>query len=296
METKTLPALSVTSAVPPSVAIYAPGLLGGSIALALRSKSPSTRIAVWARRPEALGEIRARGLADLTTSDPAEAAEAADLSVLCCPVGHMAHLATALLPGLRPNALVTDVGSVKAPVADALGAILGERFLGSHPMAGSDQTGLAAARADLFEGAACILTPTASTSAAARETIAAFWSALGCRLFALDPAAHDRAVAWISHLPHITAAALVDIVASVQPEALALVGSGFRDTTRVAAGPAPMWREILAENLPAVRESLRTLAIRLDAIERILDEPVALEQFLARAQSARERLHCPPPQ
>ena len=149
------------------VAIFGPGLIGGSVAMALRARSPGTRISIWGRRPEQLAEILRRGIADSVETDPAAAVSGADIAVLCTPVGSMRELAAAMAPGLSPSAVVTDAGSVKACVVEQLEQILGSRFIGAHPMAGSERSGLAAARTDLFTGAPCLITPTPGSDAAA---------------------------------------------------------------------------------------------------------------------------------
>lgn len=276
------------------IAILGPGLLGGSIALGWRKRSPRTRLAVWARREAAAAEARERQIADIVSTRLDEVVAEADAVVFCIPVGGMAVLAEKLAPLVAPGALVTDVGSVKAPVARALAPIFAGRahFIGSHPMAGSELTGLAAARADLFHEAACILTPDAATDARAAELAGMFWRQLGCRMFSLPPEEHDAAVALISHLPHLLAAALVNTVSAENPAAFALCGSGFRDTTRVASGPPAMWAEILRENRAGLEHSAHAMIETLRAMLTLLGSGDAggIEQSLADAKAARDRL------
>jgi len=140
------------------IAIFGPGLIGGSVAMALRAKRPSLPLTVWGRNTSALGDLLKRGLADRVETDPAAAVRDADLVVLCTPVGTMERLAAALAPALSDNAVVTDAGSVKLPVVDRLTPILGSRFVGAHPIAGSERSGISAARANLFDSAPCIVT------------------------------------------------------------------------------------------------------------------------------------------
>lgn len=280
-----------------SVAILGPGLLGGSIALALKS-DPAVRVSLWARRAAAVQEARALGVADVVTASAAEAVEGADTVVLCVPVGAMAEVLTQALPGLSPEALVTDVGSVKKPVCDALTPMLAGRafFVGSHPMAGSEKAGISAARPDLFENAVCILTPEPGlTEAGACERAEALWTRLGCRVRSLPPETHDEVCALISHLPHITAAALVQTVLSALPEAFAFCGPGFRDSTRIASGLPSMWTEILSSNRVAVAASLRKLIAVLEPIAAQLEQGGSqaegtIHDFLLSAKERRDAL------
>jgi prephenate dehydrogenase len=280
-----------------SVAILGPGLLGGSIALALRA-DPETNVRLWARRPEAVEEARALAVADLVTGSVAEAVSGADTVVMCVPVGAMEGVLRQALSSLSPTALVTDVGSVKKPVCDALAPLVGDRalFVGSHPMAGSEKAGLSAARADLFVNAVCILTPEPGlTRPDACERASAFWTRLGCRVRTLTPQMHDEVCALISHLPHLTAAALVRNVEEACPEAFGFCGPGFRDSTRIAAGLPGMWTEILSSNRSAVAGSLRGLIAILEPLAAQLERggpeaEAAIHDFLAAAKGRRDGL------
>lgn len=275
-----------------AVAIIGPGLLGGSLALAL-ARAGRCEVRVWGRRPEVVAQLRLRCPSAAASTDVGTAVAGADLVVLCTPVGAMAALAARLRPALAPGAVVTDTGSVKGAVVEKLEPLLGggAGFIGSHPMAGGDQAGLEHARADLFQDAACIVTPTPRSSAAVVEKVSAFWASLGCRVFHLPPAIHDRAVALVSHLPHITAAALVRAAADpAAPGALDLVGPGFRDSTRIAMGSAAMWDEILLENRDAVMAAIRALRSHLDQVETALSQNTSLAAILADARETRLRL------
>jgi len=282
------------------VAILGPGLLGGSLALSLRKNAPDSRIAVWGRRESAAAEVREMRIADIASTDLESVVHEADAVIFCMPIGHMRALAERVAPLLSPGVLVTDVGSVKVPVARALAPVFQKRarFVGSHPMAGSEQTGLAAARADLFENAACIITPDETTDACAVADAKEFWALLGCRVFALSPHEHDEAVALISHLPHLVAAALVKTAQTEKPAALDLCGSGFRDTTRVASGPPAMWSEILRENREPLKYSINAMIENLHAMTTLLDsgDANAMERYLADVKTARDRLKISPNQ
>jgi prephenate dehydrogenase len=191
---------------------------------------------------------------------------------------------------------VTDVGSTKRGIVAAAERLAAGRpevhFVGSHPMAGSERAGYAVARVDLFQGATVVLTPTEATDAAAVKSIGELWSALGARVVVLDPAVHDRAVAAISHLPHMAAWALVAAVVAFEPDALQIAARGFKDTTRIAASDPDVWRDILVDNREAVRGSLGAFRQALDDLEALVvsGDGAALTTYLARMKATRERL------
>ena len=289
------------------IAILGPGLLGGSIALALRAKQ-GVEVRLWARRSEAVREAREMSVAALVSDNLEEVVKHADTVVLCMPVGAMPAVVAQLLPFLEPDALVTDVGSVKLAVERALSPILQNRalFVGSHPMAGSEKAGLIHARADLFNAATCIVTPQEGvTSPEAVSRATEFWESLGGRVRLLSPRQHDAVCALISHVPHLTAAALVNAVNAQLPLAFDFFGPGFRDTTRVASGLPEMWTEILIENRAEVLSGLRALSTQLENAARILEETAPadsiaslsaaprrdeLNTFLTAAKSCRDNL------
>jgi prephenate dehydrogenase len=210
------------------------------------------------------------------------------------PIEAMAGLVTECRDALKPDALVTDVGSVKGSVDAALAPLLRVRalWIGSHPMAGSEQSGFVAARPDLFEDAAVILTPTPDTRPQALARVEQFWKALGSRLYSMPPADHDLAVADISHVPHLLASLLV---ANANPKSLPLAGGGFRDTTRIAAGSAELWTEILWANREALAKHCHAWSDQLAQIQRLFgsgagDAKSELFKLLENAQSVRSQL------
>ena len=277
-----------------TLAIIGPGLLGGSIALAAR-RAGGWRTALWARRAAAVAEIVALGIADAASTDLRGIVAGADLVVLCVPIGAMPALAREIADAISERTIVTDVGSVKASVVADVGAIFHGRgrFVGSHPMAGSEQTGIGAARAELFDGAACIVTPDAATDTGALAEVCAFWQTLGARVLEVAPAAHDEIVALVSHLPHLLAATLVQTVLAENARAFEFCGPGFRDTTRVAAGPPTMWAEILRTNREAVRKSAEAMIEKLRGIITLLDQDEPMTAFLTAAKTQRDRLRLP---
>jgi prephenate dehydrogenase len=192
---------------------------------------------------------------------------------------------------LKPTALVTDVGSVKGSVDRDLAPLLDDRalWIGSHPMAGSEQAGFSAARATLFEGAPVIVTPTKHTQPDARERAVKFWTALGANVYPLTPERHDEIIAAISHLPHLAAAALVNVI---DAKMLDYVGTGFRDATRIAIGSPGLWAEILLANRAAVIHSIDHLEKGLDEIKTALRDgnKSGLLEALQRAHDLRSQI------
>jgi prephenate dehydrogenase len=219
--------------------------------------------------------------------------QGADVVVLAATVLANERLLAEAWPALSPAALVTDVGSTKRGIvaaAERLAVTTPRTFVGSHPMAGSEKSGFDVARADLFQGATVIVTPTDACAPHAVKGVTALWEALGARVSVLDPAAHDRVVAAVSHLPHVAAWALMDAVARFEPGALAFAARGFKDTTRIAASDPAMWTDILLANHDAVLASVRTLRAALDGFEGLIARGDAAEiaAALARLRTQRE--------
>lgn len=280
------------------MAVLSPGLIGGSVLRAVRAKHPGVRLSAWARRPEAVAELEATGVVEVASTEVNEAIEGADCLILAMPTGNMAEVVARMAPfPVGSSVLVTDVGSVKAPVVREIGPLVAERggtFIGSHPMAGSEKKGLAFADAALFEKAAVILTPGEGIEPnhPSLRRLTLFWEGLGGVVTLLDPARHDELVGAISHLPHLVASALARSVLSRVPEAAPLSGGGFRDTTRVAGGPEGMWAGILADNHLAVSEQLGELIRELEKWKEALDtlDRDKLLSFLSEARALRGSL------
>lgn len=270
------------------VSILGGGLLGGSLAIRLGESAVGPKVALWARRSETVDEALAMGIAG-ATGDLAEVVAGCSVLVLATPVGAMAGvLEKAIEAGLPEDAVVTDVGSVKRAPERLLAPVLaGREFVGSHPMAGSARAGIGFARADLFEGAACIVTGGTPETA----LVAELWKSVGCRVFSMDAEEHDHLVARVSHLPHVLAAVGAKVGLAQEGDGK-LCGGGLRDTTRVASGEAGMWAEILLENRDALVGPLEESAEALRDVLALLSaaDDEGLRQWLADAKRRRDSL------
>jgi len=278
------------------IALVGVGLLGGSLGMALRKRRLADSVIGFVRRAASVAECRKLGAVDLATRDLRQAVAGAELIVLCTPIAQMLPLANEMLPALEPGAIVTDVGSVKCRVVCDLEELIGQaggHFVGSHPMAGSEKNGVAAARADLFDDAVCVVTPTPGTDKAAVRQVEQLWKLAGARLLRLTPEAHDILVSRSSHLPHVVAAELANFVLSPEhPKAQALLcANGFRDTTRIASGSPEMWRDIAVANRENLASALGTLVQDLQAFRRVLKhgDSETIAKFFAQAKQRRDK-------
>jgi len=281
------------------VAIVGTGLLGGSLGLALRERNLAREVVAIVRRPEAQREVVELGIADRAERELAAGVRGADLVVLASPVHAMAGLVAQTAPHLSPGAVVTDVGSVKGVLAESIPALLpaGVTYVGSHPMAGGHQTGFAHARADLFENAACVVTPARPANPAAEERVLWLWRALGARALRRSAARHDEEVAWVSHAPHAIAFAFAASLTDAPASARELAGPGFRDFTRIAASDPAMWADILVSNKQALAGPLLSAAERAAALARAIEsgdrDAVATLLTAARDQLAAGGTNAP---
>lgn len=270
------------------IAIVGVGLLGGSLGMAVRAAGSRAKRIGIGRRQSSLDLAMSYDAVDEVTLDVASGVREADLVVVCTPIGVIEDVFRAMAPHLRPECLVTDVASTKAKVVRAAERILGRkaRYVGSHPIAGSEKTSVEFARADLFQAAGCVITPTQRSHPGAVEDVVAFWRALGAHPHILTPAEHDRAMARVSHLPHAVAAALVLLAG----DAIRYAGPGFGDTTRIASGDPALWRDIFATNRPAALKALDELGRQLRRFRRVIEarDGAALEAWLAKAQAVRD--------
>jgi prephenate dehydrogenase len=275
------------------VAVLGVGLIGGSIGLAARRRLQA-EVVGFDPDPETLATAIETGAIDRGASTPAEACEGAEVIFCAAPVAGLSELAAAVLESSGPDAVVTDVGSTKRDIVAALGA--DERFIGGHPLAGAETSGVENAREDLFEGARWYLTPTSERSSGLLyDRLQRTVTGLGARVQAIDPDAHDRLMATVSHLPHVVANVLVGQAAAEltrDSERMPEVGPSFRDTTRVAGANPAIWGDIFASNREAVAEAVDAVAARLrDAADLIRDgEREAVAEWHASAAADRRRL------
>jgi prephenate dehydrogenase len=271
------------------------GLLGGSLGLAVKQRRLADRVEGYVRRTASIAECDKLGVVDHATRDLARAVGGADLVILCTPLSQMRELGLKMLPSLKPGAIVTDVGSVKGSVVEDLESLIAgadAHFVGSHPMAGGEKTGVAAAKADLFERAVCLVTPTPNSNKAAVEKVEEFWKALGGRVLKLAPSVHDDLVSRASHLPHVVAAELANYILSPAhpPEQATVCANGFRDTTRVASGSPEMWRDIAMANQKNLGRVLGVFIEDLQEFRLALEngDVKAVEEFFEKAKQRRD--------
>ena len=258
-----------------SVAIIGLGLLGGSIGLAVKARGLPVATTGWDRDASVRERAAARGLVGTVCETAEEAVTNADLVILCVPVGAMADAARAIAPGLAPHAIISDVGSSKAAVAEALAEALPQAtIIPAHPVAGTEQSGPDAGFATLFAGRWCIITPPEGCDPAALEALSAFWSQLGSKVELMDAAHHDLVLAVTSHIPHLIAYTIVgtasDLEDVTQSEVIKYSAGGFRDFTRIAASDPVMWRDVFLTNRQAVLEMLGRFTEDLTALQRAI--------------------------
>lgn len=275
-----------------TVAILGLGLMGGSLGMALRARGAAREVVGWARRPATLEEALARGAIDRAAADLREAVAGADVVVLAVTVGAILPLLAQAAPACKPDAAMTDVGSAKARIVREAEPIAGGRFVGGHPMAGSEQAGIAAASADLYQNAVWALTPTPQTDPEAIEQIERMARWVGAKPLRCDPGQHDRLVAILSHLPHLLAYGLAQTAGNHVEEAWADLAAGsFRDGTRVAKSDPALWTEILLDNREAVLATMDYFDGWFDRIRAALrdGDAAGLAELLSNAHNARKR-------
>ncbi len=283
------------------VAIVGVGLIGGSLGMVLKQRAMADSIVGIGRRVENLNAAVELGAIDRYVADSKTGVTGSDLVVLATPVDTYERHLKDWGHCLRAGAIVTDVGSVKGPLVEQAEGLMpkGVCFVGGHPIAGREKTGVAAGSAALFKGARCILTPTSKTDPQALQAVREIWEAAGSMVLSMDPFLHDRILGAVSHLPHVAAFALINALTDIKerttPELdlLAYAGGGLRDTTRIAASSPEMWRDIFLwnrQNLVAMIDGYEQQLRRLRQLIQAGDGP-GIEKELERAKQVREKLN-----
>jgi len=285
------------------VAIIGVGLIGGSLGMILRRQGLADQVVGVGRRVENLKTAVALGAIDRYVADPTEGVRGADLVVLATPVDtydrHLKEWAHCLAPG----AIVSDVGSVKGTLVEQSEAAMpaGVHFVGAHPIAGKEKTGVAAGSDQLFKGARCILTPTTRTDSTALARVTQLWEQTGSIVLTMDPHLHDQILGAVSHLPHVAAFALMNALADLRDQRLPSLdlarhsGGGLRDTTRIAASSPEMWRDIFLWNRDNVVAYIERYIQTLEELKQVIKagDTAGIEKALERAKTEREQLKVP---
>ena len=279
------------------LALIGVGLIGGSLARALRDAGHVREVIGYGRGLANLQRAVELGVADRVETSLSTAVRDADMVVLATPVGSMAEILTAITPYLASDAVVTDVGSVKGTIASAARAALGEKlsnFVPGHPIAGTERTGVEASFSSLFVGRRVVLTPLPETSAAAVTRVRAMWQAAGAEVVNMSVEHHDSVLAATSHLPHLLAYALVDMLARLDDsrEIFAYAAGGFRDFTRIASSDPEMWRDISLANRDAIVSMLKKYRTEVDGLIKAVSagDGEKLQTLFAHAKAARDAL------
>lgn len=279
------------------MAIAGVGLIGGSLALAARERGLVKEVVGYGRSEKNLRLAKRRGIVDSYFLGESELPAGTDILILATPVQSIASLTAAFLPALESGCLVSDVGSVKERVVREMEKVLPKNipFVGAHPIAGGEQWGAAPARADLFIGQRCILTPTRHTDKAALKTLKAFWRKVGAKVEIMDPRLHDRILGVVSHLPHVLVYALVNLLGRAKLDSVDLkqyCGGGFKDFTRIASSRPELWRDICLLNREVVSGSLADYIMSLKRLNELIrtGQGTLLEKEFASANETRRQM------
>ena len=257
------------------LSIIGPGLLGASIAMSVHQKKLAKEIHLWARNEDKRATCLKNNWCDLVHESLEGAVKNSDFVILCTPVDTIIPILKTIAPHLKPNTIVTDVGSVKESICKQANAITKDasfQFTGSHPMAGSEKSGMEHASVELLKQATCIITPNECIDALALEKVTQFWSQLEMNPTNMSPEDHDSLIAKISHLPHIVASALAASLSDIPDNQFSFAGGGLNDTTRVAGGSPRLWQSIIAQNSDQILKSIDQFEQSLKALKSSLAE------------------------
>lgn len=285
------------------LAIVGVGLIGGSIGLALKKKNLVEEVIGIGRRQESLNKALKLGAVDRATLDFREGVKDANLAIVATPVDIISEMIKRMLSHLPQGAIITDVGSTKEQIVREVNKVFypkghkleGASFVGGHPMAGSEKRGVESAKADLFEKSVCILTPGETTSSEVLDTVKWLWESIGATVLVMKPKEHDFLVAAVSHLPHLVATALVNLVGELRERderILSLVASGFKDTTRIAGSPPALWQDICLTNKKNIATMIDRLIGLIGEMKKCIveEDGAALLKEFEKARSLRDEL------
>ncbi|MFQ5329699.1 MAG: prephenate dehydrogenase [Thermodesulfobacteriota bacterium] len=279
------------------VVIIGVGLIGGSLAMALKEKGLAERVVGVGRGADNLKVALSRGMIDEYTHEVKEAIKGADLVLLATPVGTMGSVVQELAPSLERGAIITDVGSVKGAIIDDIEPLMpeGTFFVATHPIAGTENSGAEAAFTSLFRDKVCIITPTAGTDEGALERVKEMWEATGSHVVTMDAGQHDVILAAISHLPHVAVYALVNAVAGASGDGISILNyaaGGFTDFTRIASSSPEMWRDICLMNREALIKVIDTFQENVERMKNFIEreDGAALVEEFRKATKFRESL------
>jgi prephenate dehydrogenase len=274
------------------VTILGVGLIGASFALALKNHGLCSEVVGFGRREENLNRAKEKNIIDVVELDAAKACKGSDLVLFATPVGIFIDLAKKITGSLKKNVIVTDVGSVKGKLVRDMEALMpdGVFFVGGHPIAGSDRSGIDTAAANIFNGAKCIISPTENTDKTALDSITSLWRTFGSVVKLINPDEHDRIYAAVSHLPHLIAYEMINTVAAIDSSYLAFSGQGFKDFTRIASSHPELWRDICILNRENLLEYLEIFKKNLDKVSQYLRayDFESLERDFKKARTLRE--------
>lgn len=274
------------------VAIVGVGLIGGSLGMALQERGIAKSVIGLGRNPVRLALAKKKGAIDQGTTDWKSGVSKADLVVICTPVGKILPILKELSSYFPDGCFVTDVGSTKETIVEGAERIFRQRknkifFVGSHPMAGSEQYGIEAAKKDLYDGSLCLVTPSRNSNRKVVSQIEKLWESVGCRVLKISPELHDESVAAISHFPHVLAAVLVNTVAQMDKQYRKLASGGFRDTTRIASSLPEIWMDICMDNRKSILKAMDLFEKELKGFKGYIQKKNSREVY-KKFQSAKK--------
>lgn len=276
------------------VSIIGVGLIGASLGLAMRKRALCENIHGFGRNEGNLLRAKEKGIIDSYSLDLKEVCEDSDLIVLSTPVGVFLEIVKNISPYLKKSSIIIDVGSVKGRLVYEIETIIpeGVSYVGTHPIAGSDKSGIDDARPELFEGARCIITPTDKTDKNALEKVMHLWQRVGCHVELMDPMRHDEIYGAVSHLPHVIAYSLVNAIGDIDSEFIKYAGQGFKDTTRIALSSPEMWRDIVIYNRENLLRFLEAFKENIEKIKGLIEksDAEAIRDEFQKARNLRERI------